>query len=226
MASTRSPTSSWSESAKSSVGNGAGRALQPQDGEIGALIACSTISAVELAPVGQGDLHLVGLGHDVVVGDDQPAGVDDDAGAERALHPLARRPEILVAEEAAEERIGEEGRDRLLARRARRRRSPPRRDPLDDRREGEPDLPRRIAAPAAPLGGGSGWPRPLTLPRKTHAEPAYPDGTAHAAPRSRVGRCNLAQLRRTRGRGAASSRPRSVNRDLQVGRNTLRRKVA
>src|SRR5262249_35184909 len=50
---------------------------------------------------------------DVIVGDDEAVGRDDDARAERVLHALARNAEIF-AEETAEERVVEEWRNLLL----------------------------------------------------------------------------------------------------------------
>jgi hypothetical protein len=45
----------------------------------------------------------------VIVGDDEARGIDDHAGAQRILHPLARPAEgAVIAEEAPEERIVEE----------------------------------------------------------------------------------------------------------------------
>ena len=67
---------------------------------------------LELALVGERDLHLGHALDDVVVGDDEPARVDDDAGAERALAAAleaVRRSRAAgtagaaVAEEAAHE---------------------------------------------------------------------------------------------------------------------------
>ena len=69
----------------------------------------STIVGRQLALVGEGDLDLARALDDVVVGDDEPARIDDDARAERALHALARHAEAAIAKEAAEERIVHEG---------------------------------------------------------------------------------------------------------------------
>ena len=64
------------------------------------------MSAVEFALVGERDLHVAGVLDDVIVGDDEARCIDDDAGAERALHLLPRH--AAAAEELAEERIGHE----------------------------------------------------------------------------------------------------------------------
>ena len=65
--------------------------LQLEDREIGALVLEHDI-AIELAPVGERDLHLVGVGDDVEVGHDDPRRIDDDAGAERPLDALLGWP--------------------------------------------------------------------------------------------------------------------------------------
>ena len=88
IASTTSPTCSSSELAKSSVGKRSSCVLQAQHGEIGARILQHDLG-LELALVGERDLDLVGALDDVVVGHDQAGGIDDHAGAERALHLLA-----------------------------------------------------------------------------------------------------------------------------------------
>ncbi len=61
---------------------------------------------LELPLVRQRYLHLVRALDDVDVGDDEAGGIDDDAGAERALHLLG----LLArhAEEAAEDRVVEQ----------------------------------------------------------------------------------------------------------------------
>ncbi len=75
-------------------------ALQAQDGEIAVLVLEHDLG-VELALVGQRDLHFAGALDHVVIGDDEARRIDDDAGAERAHHLLARHR----AEELAEQRI-------------------------------------------------------------------------------------------------------------------------
>ncbi len=58
------------------------------------------------ALVGERDLHVGHAGDDVVVGDDEAAGIDDDAGAQR-LGDALTLPVVGLAEEMAEERIVE-----------------------------------------------------------------------------------------------------------------------
>ena len=72
---------------------------------------------VELALVGERDFHFARALDHVVVGDDEPGRIDDDAGAERPQHLLARHR----AEELAEQRIVHE-RIAVLDHRAPRRR--------------------------------------------------------------------------------------------------------
>ena len=84
------------------------RAFRLQHREVGARIA-EHDRRLELALVGERDLHLGHALDDVVVGDDEPARVDDDAGAERALAAAleavrrSRAAGAAVAEEAAHE---------------------------------------------------------------------------------------------------------------------------
>ena len=106
MASTRSPTCSASESPKSTGGEPLAAVLDAQHREIGARVLEDEVG-IELALVGERDLDLVGVLDDVIVGDDEAGGVDDDAGAERALDLLARAAGA-AAEEAAEDRIVEQ----------------------------------------------------------------------------------------------------------------------
>ncbi len=115
--------------------------LDAQHGEIGARILEDEIG-VEFALVGESDLDLVRILDDVIVGDDEAGGVDDDAGAQRALDLLARAAGA-AAKEAAEDRIVEQ-------------RHPVfddpggvdvdhrRRDALDHRRKAQPDLAGRL----------------------------------------------------------------------------------
>jgi len=79
--------------------------LDAQHREIAALILQHQ-SGFELALVGERDLHLVGAFDDVIVGDDQSGGIDQHAGAERALQLAAGA--IRYAEKAAEDRIVEQ----------------------------------------------------------------------------------------------------------------------
>ncbi len=65
----------------------------------------------KLAPVGERDEDLVGPGNDVVVGDDQPVGGDDDARAERLLDARRLR---RAAEEALEEWVAHHRRARTV----------------------------------------------------------------------------------------------------------------
>ena len=73
IASTRSPISRLSESANCSVGKLSSVVLDLQDREID-LLVLEQHRRVELAPVGEGDLDLVGVLDDVVVGDHQTGG--------------------------------------------------------------------------------------------------------------------------------------------------------
>ena len=80
--------------------------LDAQHREIGALVLEHDLG-LELALVGERDLDLVGILDDVVIGHDEPGGIDDHAGAERALDLLARAAQPAAAEEAAEDRVVE-----------------------------------------------------------------------------------------------------------------------
>ena len=104
MAMTKSPTSSASESPSSSTGKFP-PPLSLQHREIGARIAQHDLR-LELALVGERDLHVGHALDHVMVGDDEARRIDDDAGAERLLHPLVLAS--LAAEEAAEDRIVEQ----------------------------------------------------------------------------------------------------------------------
>ncbi len=79
MASTTSPTSTLSLSAIGDGGQVLGVDLD--DGDVALRVAADDFGG-ELAAVLQGDLHLVGAVHDVVVGEDVAVLGDDDAGAE------------------------------------------------------------------------------------------------------------------------------------------------
>src|SRR5581483_5456117 len=68
--------------------------LEAQQREIRAFVAADDLSLV-LAAVVQNDVDLVGVGDHVVVGDDQPRRVDDEAGTERV--DLARLQTAAVA---------------------------------------------------------------------------------------------------------------------------------
>ena len=65
--------------------------LEAQHREIRARILEHDLG-LEFALVGERDLDLVGALDDVIVGDHEAGGVDEDAGAERALDLLARSP--------------------------------------------------------------------------------------------------------------------------------------
>ena len=58
--------------------------LEAKHGEIGARVLQDEVG-VELPLVGERDIDLVGILDEVIVGDDEAGGIDDDAGAERAL---------------------------------------------------------------------------------------------------------------------------------------------
>src|SRR6185312_5920492 len=81
--------------------------LDAQDREIAALVLEHNLR-LELALVVERDFDLVRAFDDVDVRDDQAGRIDDDAGAERALH--LRRPagQTAAAEELAEDRIVEQ----------------------------------------------------------------------------------------------------------------------
>ena len=79
--------------------------LDAQHGEIAALVLEHDLG-LELALVGERHLDLVGALDHVHIGDDEAGGVDDHAGAERALHLPAAA--ALHAEELAEDRIVEQ----------------------------------------------------------------------------------------------------------------------
>ena len=110
MASTRSPTSTVSES------------LNARNGSFSPLVSifstarsvrssASTTFASNSRRSASATRNLLAALDDVVVGDDEPVRIDDDAGAERLLHALARHAEAeTVAEETLEERIVEERR--------------------------------------------------------------------------------------------------------------------
>src|SRR5690606_31183259 len=89
------------------------------------------------APVGERHLHLCHALDDMVVGDDKPRRIDNDARTQRALHALARHAEAAVSEEAAEEGIVEEGIGRPLLDPRAIDVDDARRRLLDDRRERE-----------------------------------------------------------------------------------------
>ena len=82
--------------------------LDAQHREVGARILEHDLG-LELALVGERDLHLVGALDDVVVGDHEAGGIDQHARAERALHLLAAGPRAARhAEEAPEDRVVEQ----------------------------------------------------------------------------------------------------------------------
>ena len=90
IASTMSPTCSSSELPKAITGKRSAAVLDAEHREIGARVLEHDLD-LELALVGERDLHLVGAVDDVVVGDDDARGIDDDAGAERRFCSAARR---------------------------------------------------------------------------------------------------------------------------------------
>jgi hypothetical protein len=110
MASTTSPTSSVVGIGEVERRETLARILEAQHREIGAAVLEHDLG-LELALVGQRDLHLIRALDDVIVGDDEARGIDHDAGAERALHLLG----LLAgnAEEAAEDRVVSSGLRRL-----------------------------------------------------------------------------------------------------------------
>ncbi len=105
MASTTSPTCKRVGIGEVEMREALVRILQPQHREIAALVLEHDLG-LELALVGERDLDLVGALDHVVVGDDEAGGVDDDAGAERALQLVAVA--ARHAEEAAEDRVLEQ----------------------------------------------------------------------------------------------------------------------
>ena len=78
-------------------------ALEAKDREIAVLVLEHDFG-VELPLVGQRNLHFARALDHVVVGDHEARRIDDDPGAERAQHLLARH----CAEELAEQRIVDE----------------------------------------------------------------------------------------------------------------------
>ena len=82
--------------------------VELEHGEIGALVGEQEVR-LEFASIGEHHGDLLRIADDVVVGDDEAGGIEDDAGAQRLLDALARHAERrLIAEEATEERIVEE----------------------------------------------------------------------------------------------------------------------
>ena len=67
----------------------------------------------EFPPVGQRDAHIGRALDDMPVGEDHPAGIDDDTRTQRPGFPRAAL-ELALAEEAREERVIGEGRNGLL----------------------------------------------------------------------------------------------------------------
>ena len=140
IAMTKSPTSSASESPISSTGKLSPPLMRSTARSVRG--SRSTISAVELALVRQRDPHVRHVLDDVIVGHHQARRIDEDAGPERLLHPLALVP-------AAAEKPPE---DRIVEQRIARHRLDPRgvdvddrgRDLLDDRRERETHLRRAL----------------------------------------------------------------------------------
>ena len=81
------------------------------DGDVGLRVAANDLGG-ELAAILQGDFHLVGVIHDVVVGEDVAVLGDDDARAEAVLArgvelAVGHLPAELVAEEVAPEGVVE-----------------------------------------------------------------------------------------------------------------------
>jgi hypothetical protein len=86
--------------------------------KVGALVGEQHLGLV-LALVGQHHPDVGAALDDVIVGDDEAAVIDDDAGTERVLHPLARGPEhAVLAEEMAKQRVVAERHEAALAHRA------------------------------------------------------------------------------------------------------------
>ena len=85
-----------------------------QQGKVDLLIGQQNVGG-KFAAVIQHHRDLVAVLDDMVVGDDQPIGPQDDAGAERVLHPLLRHAKVEARpEELLEERVVQEGRLRLI----------------------------------------------------------------------------------------------------------------
>ena len=107
----QSPTRTWSLSAHSTNGNGSGRSILSSARSV--LLSVPISLAGILAVVAEDDGDLVGVGDDVVVGDDEARSVDHEAGAEREAAPRLLLLLLLVAveellEELLERRAGRE----------------------------------------------------------------------------------------------------------------------
>src|SRR5580704_9737892 len=84
-----------------------------EDGKISVLVRDEKL-CLELTTVAEHDGDFLGRLDDMAVGDNEAMRVENDTGAERLLHPLARQAEgRLVAEKAAEHRIIEKRRPGL-----------------------------------------------------------------------------------------------------------------
>ncbi len=182
--------------------------VDAQNGEVRAFVGKDELR-LELAPVGERDGELVAALDDMEIGDDEAGGIDDDAGAERLLHALARHAEAeAIAEKLLEEGVVEEGRPRLLLH------DPLRidvddggRDALHHRRIGELDLAaaRRHSLPGIrPRGPGKKSKhrteknrrerhresaRPGRLRQHFHHHCARPGKDGHSAPKAQIQIC-------------------------------------
>ena len=125
--------------------------FQAQHSEIGARILQHDLD-VELALVAERHLGFARALDHVVVGDHEAAGIDDDPGAERALHLLTGQARVRSAEKPPEERIIEERRA-VLDHLGRIDVDHGRGHPLDDRGIGQREFGGRAGHPALLTGG-------------------------------------------------------------------------
>ena len=169
MASTRSPTSMPLGIREGQRRKLLALGIDAQHRQVGPLVIGDD-RGVELAPVAEHDGDLLGAVDHMLVGDDQAIGADDDAGAERVLHPLPRPAETgIVAEELLEERIVEHRRGRLCLHH-------PAGVDVDHRRRGLLDDGREGQAGSARQSSGTG----VSSPRDEPAAAAAADTTSTA----------------------------------------------
>ena len=121
IAITHSPSRSLSESPNFTALSGLSR-LHPQHARVGLLVAADDFG-LEPRAVVEDDGDLVGVGDDVVVGDDDAGRIDDEAGAERvdAARRAVRRLALAALAAAVLEELLEEFLERRAGRQLRRR---------------------------------------------------------------------------------------------------------